>query len=263
MRILADKHEAGTIPQELDKVRTLKAVLHMVSTSSCHPDGSCYAYAEDPNSFIDNSDAAQLLRGLADQSKTQEEKQQQVEERRRQEVKNMEDKLRGVKILGFFPTPKAVAEQMVDAANIQSDEAVLEPSAGIGSIAEVIAAIEGVDLVCCELSFQLQEILEVKGFSVLPEGDFLQVQGNFDKIIMNPPFEKGQDIKHLRHAFDLLNPGGRVVCLVANGAAFNRSKSWIESMGWYKSIGAAFNGCDAFRSTGVNINMVVLDKPEK
>ena len=26
---------------------------------------------------------------------------------------------------------------------------------------------------------------------------------------MNPPFEKGQDIDHVKHAYDLLKPGGR------------------------------------------------------
>jgi SAM-dependent methyltransferase len=52
------------------------------------------------------------------------------------------------------------------------------------------------------------------------QADFLEVaegQGCFDKIVMNPPFKNGDDIKHIKHAIKFLRPGGRLVALCANG----------------------------------------------
>jgi hypothetical protein len=42
--------------------------------------------------------------------------------------------------------------------------------------------------------------------------DFMEMPaaGEFDRVLMNPPFEKQQDIDHVRRAFDHLKPGGRL-----------------------------------------------------
>ena len=34
---------------------------------------------------------------------------------------------------------------------------------------------------------------------------------------MNPPFERGSDIRHIEHALTFLKPGGRLVAICANG----------------------------------------------
>ncbi len=50
--------------------------------------------------------------------------------------------------------------------------------------------------------------------------DFLQLNGDmgaFDRVVMNPPFENGADIKHIQHALGMLKPGGRLVAICANG----------------------------------------------
>jgi 16S rRNA G1207 methylase RsmC len=39
----------------------------------------------------------------------------------------------------------------------------------------------------------------------------------FDRVLMNPPFEKGGDVKHIQRAFGMLKPGGRLVAICANG----------------------------------------------
>jgi hypothetical protein len=41
--------------------------------------------------------------------------------------------------------------------------------------------------------------------------------GKFDRVVMNPPFDHGADIKHVEHARKFLKPGGRLVAVVANG----------------------------------------------
>ena len=33
----------------------------------------------------------------------------------------------------------------------------------------------------------------------------------YDKIIMNPPYDNGSDILHLLHCYDILKPGGKLV----------------------------------------------------
>ena len=45
--------------------------------------------------------------------------------------------------------------------------------------------------------------------------DFLDYEGRlFDRIIMNPPFSKGQALKHFRKAQSLLMPEGEIIALV-------------------------------------------------
>jgi methylase of polypeptide subunit release factors len=48
-------------------------------------------------------------------------------------------------------------------------------------------------------------------------GDFLQHTEKYDRIVMNPPFTADQDIDHVLHAYDLLNPGGRLVSVMSPG----------------------------------------------
>jgi 16S rRNA G1207 methylase RsmC len=50
--------------------------------------------------------------------------------------------------------------------------------------------------------------------------DFLALSeglGQFDRIVMNPPFDHDTDIDHIRHAYRMLKPGGRLVAICANG----------------------------------------------
>jgi 16S rRNA G1207 methylase RsmC len=39
----------------------------------------------------------------------------------------------------------------------------------------------------------------------------------FDRVLMNPPFDHGIDIDHIKHALQFLKPGGRLVAICANG----------------------------------------------
>jgi hypothetical protein len=52
---------------------------------------------------------------------------------------------------------------------------------------------------------------------------------------MNPPFEKGQDIEHVRHAYDQLKPGGRVVAIMSEGPFFRSDKKATEFRDWLES----------------------------
>jgi len=77
--------------------------------------------------------------------------------------------------LDFFPTPADVADQMVEAADIKPDMAVLEPSAGMGHIADRIRE-AGVEPDVVEIAPDRRELLQEKGFHLAEVDDFMQME---------------------------------------------------------------------------------------
>lgn len=186
-------------------------------------------------------------------------------------VKELERKLIGRRNDGFdfFPTPEATADEMVAAADIQAGMRVLEPSAGMGHIADRIRA-AGVDPDVVEIESDKRELLEAKGYEVVGR-DFLDVsEGGYDRIVMNPPFSDGRDIQHVRHAFDLLKPGGRLVAIMGESAFTNQNKRATEFRAWLEEIGGTDEklGQGTFMdpslpvNTGANARMVVIEKAD-
>lgn len=133
------------------------------------------------------------------------------------------------KTLQFFPTPVALAARMVAKAHLQMVDRVLEPSAGTGAILQAIAD-ENEDghydafVVAVEIDPEMAEGLKRSDLATkVLCGDFLFLAldeerlGYFDKIIANPPFHGGADIVHITRMIKMLNPGGRLVAICANG----------------------------------------------
>ena len=86
------------------------------------------------------------------------------------------------------------------------------------------------------------------------ERDFLgtssgDLGGEFDAVIMNPPFKQGRDVKHVRHALDMLKPGGRLVSLCYNGTRQNAelrplATTWeVLPEGSFKAEGTSASVC--------------------
>lgn len=117
---------------------------------------------------------------------------------------------------GFFPTPRAVADRVWTAAQVEPQHRVLEPSAGDG---DLLAPLD-LDV----LTLTLVECAEVcvptlrRRFpgATVDCADFLTWRAPhvFDRIVMNPPFGKGIEIEHLLKARAVLAPGGRVVAIM-------------------------------------------------
>ncbi|AFJ21498.1 gp43 [Salisaeta icosahedral phage 1] len=173
----------------------------------------------------------------------------------------------GGKIEGFFPTPAGVISDMLAEAEIEPGMDVLEPSAGKGDIADAIRSEHpDANLTVIEQIHSLAKILEMKGYENLIWGDFLEHEETYDRILMNPPFERKQDIDHVQHAYSLLKPGGRVVSVMGEGAFFRSAKkdkrfrSWLAEHGESWSLpDGTFEGGDY--STSVATRLVVLNKP--
>lgn len=192
------------------------------------------------------------------------------EQKKMQQIRELERKFVGKKIDGFFPTPAGLAAEIVAKAAIIEGDIILEPSAGLGHIAEAITeAHPDNKLICMEIYQPLAEALNLKGYAAV-NGDFLQCAAiNPDirpnKIIMNPPFENLQDIDHVTHAWELLKPGGRIVAIMAGNKSRDTAKvrdfmQFVDNYGiWEQNESGSF--ASAFRPTGVNTITVILDKP--
>lgn len=131
-------------------------------------------------------------------------------------VQMAEAKLIGKKLPGFFPTPRPVISRMLELAEIQDDDRLLEPSCGKGDILDVVREQHpDTSLTAIELNRTLFDVLEAKRHDVRSE-DFLEYEGEHDVIVMNPPFEQLLDIDHVQHAFKQLAAGGRLVSVMSS-----------------------------------------------
>lgn len=228
--------------------------------------------------------------------------------------------------LDFFPTNESTIDTMIDAAELKEGMNVLEPSAGMGHIADKIRKAD-IEPDVVEMSGNRQELLELKGYKLVGR-DFLEIKergftygdtfkapdgkvgvmrglgglgsdrvrlvddngeaigyynrseleeikkngsdSGYDRILMNPPFSKQRDIDHVKHAYDLLKPGGRIVAVMSEGSFFRSNKKATAFREWMDELGAtserlpegSFNDPNLPVNTGVNARMVIIDKPE-
>ena len=193
----------------------------------------------------------------------------QAKPAKEREIEKLERELVGVKIEGFFPTPIPLIDQMIEIADIQPNDKILEPSAGKGNIVDRLVSLvpdisDNIEVV--ERQNSLVKILQLKGYNTT-SGDFLEHTGEYDKILMNPPFEKFQDIDHVRHAWDLLKPNGVLVAIMGAGVKNTRTKArefreWLDLHGGVMQDNPEGSFKDADRATGVNTVMVTMVKPD-
>lgn len=107
----------------------------------------------------------------------------------------------------FFPTPKALAEELVEWAELGNDHAVLEPEAGDGGLVDVIPNKDR--LTCVEVSPIHASVLVAKGYATVNKDIFdFKPDQVFDRIIMNPPFSQGRAESHVRHVAQWLAKDG-------------------------------------------------------
>ena len=181
----------------------------------------------------------------------------------------MERDLVGNKSLGvdFFPTPPAVLERIMDEADIRHGMRVLEPSAGKGDIADA-AKNAGAEVDTVELSFTLQDILKAKGHNVI-DTDFETFEGRegmYDRVVMNPPFSNRLDAEHVRKAYNMLKPEGRLVAIMGEGVFFGSDQKAVAFRDWLEEVGGTSEQLpegsfkSSFRRTSVATRLVVIDK---
>jgi len=166
----------------------------------------------------------------------------------------------------FFETPPELAKRLVEMANIQPGESVLEPNAGRGAIAKYIVKsfwhtknlVPAPVLDCIELNYANREYLTKKWFNVVGN-DFLQCHQKYDVIIANPPFAPRQaDIEHVSHMIDLANR--IVVSVMGAGIKFRQNKKTLAF--WEKVNQYNWELIDlppgTFKASGTMVDTIIL-----
>lgn len=251
---LADAWERGDVPECVRYVRTRSTVEDIL-----------HGYSSDAHEEANRLSQKGALLELAQPA--------DPAEKARRELRSREQALARQGIPGYFPTPRDLAEYVVQLANIRGT--VLEPSAGAGHIADVICErhrYERKHLHVCEINPDLREVLKTKGYKPDMAPDFLTWKpsaetARYDRIVMNPPFEHGQDIDHVRHAYEFLLPGGRLAAIMCDGPFFRSDKKSEEFRAWLRQVDGeviknpdgAFEKSD--RPTGVATRTVIINKP--
>lgn len=239
---LANAFDSGAIvPASLQAARWTKPDLLNMTRKRLSSNG--YYDMQESADWSDNSPAALALRALMDASATPEDAAVRAEKERETVISQKIGQLIGCSIDGFFQTPHPVVSQMLDLAGwLDKGMTVLEPSAGTGDIAEEISERWPDAIIdCVEVVPRLADILDLKAKRYPVQwrvilGDFLEMHPDdthqYDRIIMNPPFENGQDMAHVMHAYKFLKPGGILVAIMANSWTFRNDRKFMEFRNW-------------------------------
>jgi hypothetical protein len=100
---------------------------------------------------------------------------------------------------------------------------------------------------CIEIDPINREVLVAQGFNVIGE-DFLsmELKAEYDIIVMNPPFNGREYIKHIQKAKSLLAERGKLAAIAPTGAYTDSTKAGIDfrnmvaEHGSWEGIGAPF-----------------------
>lgn len=195
----------------------------------------------------------------------------------------------------FYPTPSRMAGIMLSRVDWKRVGTILEPSAGKGDLVEAIfSALEdndpdrlyyshrvrwglhmsgrlsqSKDIDVIEIDENLQQLLIGKGLNLVHD-DFLtySTRKNYDLIIMNPPFDAGD--QHLLKAISMMeDTGGQIICLLNAETIRNQCTNGRYLLGQrLKEFDARIEFySDAFRhaerKTDVEVALVTLDIPSK
>lgn len=262
LRAIADGWDNDTLPKELQGITQKTQVVTLIENHSPPPAKSRpKAFKAMTRAGLGSdrlfSDARRELMSMIEKPPV---------DKKKQELDKLQREIVFQQIPGFFPTPENIIQQMLDLADIKAGEDVLEPSAGRGDIADAIREKHpDCNLDVAEWNYNLAKILRLKDHNVI-ETDCLALKPDdkrYDVIVMNPPFERKQDIQHIQAMFALLKPGGRLVSVVSEGPFFRQHQADKDFRDWLDTYGhdidlpdGAFKQSD--RSTGVKTRLITV-----
>ena len=154
----------------------------------------------------------------------------------------------------FFPTPPDLAKKVVEMAGIKDGENCLEPSAGRGGIAQFMPGCD-----CIELNPDNAAYLREHGFNVIHD-DFMTFEPTkeYDVIVMNPPFNKGQSVAHVSKAIKIAKRC--VIAITDKGVTFKSDRASTEFRDLVKSYNGTFEPVEsgAFKDSGTMVNTCIV-----
>lgn len=165
----------------------------------------------------------------------------------------------------FFPTPPEVAARVIELADICPGQRILEPSAGRGALIEPLESL-GVSVDCVEkMPANAKHLVGLGWLSRVAEGDFLTIEPvpDYDRVLMNPPFGKQADIKHVMHALRFLKPDGLLVSIMAAGIVFRDNRLTVELRDLIRERGGDIEALPegSFKASGTGVNTVIVTIP--
>ncbi|EFE8321436.1 methyltransferase, partial [Escherichia coli] len=171
-------------------------------------------------------------------------------------------------LFNFFPTPENLVTDMVLRAEPAAGERVLEPEFGDGRILKALK-LAAPDALITGIELNDERFLAVKNDSVLSTGaelvhtDFLGYQPDetFDVIVMNPPFLKRSDVKHVMHAIAMLAKRGRLQAILSAGVLFREDTLTKALRERVKQLGGQISPLpdDTFRESGTKVKTARLE----
>lgn len=155
------------------------------------------------------------------------------------------------KDLQYYPTPDDVIAHVIGTIYVKKRDRFLEPSCGDGRIMDALRRF-GADVLGIEVHAGRADIARRKGHDVLT-ANFLETvpTGDFDAVLMNPPFYGTHYAKHVNHAMGFLKPGGRLTAILPAAARYDHG---LLDGRWDDLPVASFS------ESGTNINTTVLTK---
>jgi protein-L-isoaspartate O-methyltransferase len=167
---------------------------------------------------------------------------------------------------GYFPTPTSVVAQLIELADLTPGMTVLEPSAGQGAIAGPIAAL-GCTVDCIEVQDANASAIFDAGYAnIVLVRDFLTTEPGtgYDRVVMNPPFARQDDIRHVLHAHRFLKPGGLLVAVMSNGITFRDTPLTRQFRALVDAEGGSLHPLPegTFKESGTGVNTVIALLPK-
>lgn len=163
------------------------------------------------------------------------------------------------KLQAFF-TPDDLAARVVETASVEG-HIVLEPSAGEGALADACMDAGAKGVRCIEINGDHVKRLHKKGYAGVLHCDFLSLikpTEKFSRIVMNPPFTKGQDMKHVMAATKWLSNNAKLVSIIC-GSMATRPNFEQALGGWGLRWEATPLGSGAFKESGTMVNTSILE----
>ena len=177
-----------------------------------------------------------------------------------------------------FSTPPNIAYLAAWAADINSSDLVLEPSAGIGGLA-AFAKAWGAEVAVNELSERRLAVLKAMGFDHVFNENAEQIDNVLPEsirptaVIMNPPFSStagrtatnktSNAERHINQALARLSDGGRLVAILGRGMADKAySKYWDKLRQDYNIRANISIDGENYKKYGTtfDVQLVVIDK---
>ena len=154
------------------------------------------------------------------------------------------------KDLQYYPTPVAVVERIVSDLYGLQGARVLEPSCGCGRILDALRK-AGADVFGIEVDASRAAQAKAKGHPVLL-ANFLETvpTGDYDRVVMNPPFYGKHYAKHVEHARKFLKPGGKLTAILPITARYDHG---LITEGKWDDLPVG-----SFSESGTNINTTIL-----